>query len=207
MRGGRFLAEGLRNIEFYCGSIEDQAVSQPCDVVICSEVLEHLQEPDIFIGKIKGHLRDEGLLLVTVPNGFGYFELDNYFWQLISRSPWVVDKLYRLVAAFWSISGSAAKLKRMREEYQPKRYELTISTFAPDTSHYQSFTCSKILQLLGIQGLRILAVRNNTFLAGNILSLFLRELDGLIAWNARVADRLPGFLVSGWLIAVEKGTK
>ena len=91
----------------------------------------------------------------------------------------------------------------MKEEYRPERYELTMSSYAPDTTHYQSFTYSKITQLLESQGLQILALRNNTFLAGNTLGLFLRELDSLLALNARVADRLPNFLVSGWLIAAE----
>ncbi len=204
---GRLLAKGLTSIDFYCGSISDPAVSRRYDVVICSEMLEHLQEPANFIGELKSIMKEDGLLLVTVPNGFGFFELDNFFWQLLSRSPWLIKKLYRLVASFWSIFGSTERLQRMREEYRPERYELTLSTFAPDTTHYQSFTCSKMTRLLENQGLRILAVRNNTVLAGNSLSLFLRELDGLLALNARVADRLPRSLVSGWLIAAESSTR
>jgi len=203
---GRLLAEGLRNIEFHCGSIEDQVVSQLRDVVICSEVLEHLQEPAIFIEKLKSVLKEGGLLLVTVPNGFGYFELDNLFWQAISRFPRLIQVLYKLESLFWGAFGSPEHLRRRKEENEPRRLELNLSTLARDTRHCQSFTRSKIDRLLESQGLRILKIRNNTFLAGNTLALFVREFDRFLAWNARAADRLPSFLVSGWLIAAEKCT-
>lgn len=201
---GRLLAEGCGNIEFYCGSIEDQTVFERRDVVICSEVLEHLQEPAIFIGQLKSVLTEGGLFLVTIPNGFGYFELDNLFWQAISRFPRLIRVLYKLGSLFWGVFGSPEHLRRRKEEYEPRRRELNRSTLARDTRHCQSFTRSKIVRLLESQGLRILKIRNNTFLAGNTLALFVREFDGLLAWNARAADRLPSFLVSGWLIAAEK---
>jgi hypothetical protein len=83
---------------------------------------------------------------------------------------------------------------------------LTWSTLAPDTDHCQAFTRHKITQLLESQRLQVLAARNNTFLAGNLLGLLVRELDVFLAWNARVADKLPACLVSGWLIAAQKPT-
>lgn len=173
-------------------------------MVICSEVLEHLQEPAIFIEKLKAVLKEGGLLLVTVPNGFGYFELDNLFWQAISRFRWLIQVLYKLESLFWGAFGSPEHLRRRKEEYEPRRQELNRSTLARDTRHCQSFTRSKIARLIESQGLRILKIRNNTFLAGNTLAMFVREFDGLLVWNTRVADRLPSFLVSGWLIAAEK---
>jgi len=200
----RRLAPGLKNIEFCRSSLEDQNFNQCFRVVICSEVLEHLQRPEVMLQRMTSALNEEGLLLVTVPNGFGYFELDSFFWRVFSRHPYLVSELYKWEDRFWKVFGSSKTLQRRREEYRPERLESILSTLAPDTAHYQSFTHSKITRLLKSQGFRLLELRNNTFLAGNFLGLFARELDGFLSWNSRVADRFPSFLVSGWLIAAQR---
>lgn len=199
----RQLTLGLKNIEFRCGSLENQHFYQPFHVVICSEVLEHLERPVILVRQLAGAIKEGGLLLVTVPNGFGFFELESFFWRLLSRYPWLVQRLYYCERLFWRIFGSAEILRRRNEEYTPERLKLALSTLAPDTNHLQAFTRSKITQLLRGQGLEVLAFRNNTFLAGNLLGLVVRELDGFLSWNGRIANRLPSFLVSDWLIAAE----
>ena len=43
--------------------------------VICSEVLEHLHEPGKLLAVLHAILHDDGVLLVTVPNGTGPREL------------------------------------------------------------------------------------------------------------------------------------
>lgn len=52
------------------------------DIVVCSEVLEHLLYPEIALNNLKSYVNDNGKLLLTVPNG----RLDNYgghinFWS------------------------------------------------------------------------------------------------------------------------------
>ncbi|MFN5516618.1 MAG: class I SAM-dependent methyltransferase, partial [Cyanobacteriota bacterium] len=52
------------------------------DVIIVSEVLEHLSNNELkyYIDLIKSKLTPQGFLLVTVPNGFGWFELESFVW-------------------------------------------------------------------------------------------------------------------------------
>jgi SAM-dependent methyltransferase len=202
---GRQLASELKNIEFRFGSLEVQQFRECIDVAICSEVLEHVEEPRIFMGQIADAMKEGGLLLVTVPNGFGYFEIESFFWRLVSRCPGLVNNfLYRFENWCWKAFGSAEVLRRRREEYRPERLGLTQSTLAPEMGHCRSFTRSKIIRLLKSAGFHILEIQNNTFLAGNLLGLLVRELDAILIWNARVADRLPSFMVSGWMIAARK---
>jgi len=202
----RQLAGDLDNLKFVCGSVESVQSQKHFHVVICSEVLEHMHEPANFMRKMTSALQDGGLLLVTVPNGLGFFELDSFFWRILSRFPRIVNNLYRCEHRFWKVFGSSDILQRRKEEYAPDRLRLSRSTLASDSTHCQSFTRSKITRLLKRQGFVISEVRNNTFLAGNLLGLVVRELDRFLAWNARIADKLPGFLVSGWLIAAQKST-
>ena len=40
------------------------------DVIICSEVLEHLEDPTIILKKLNKSLYTDGILLGSVPNGY-----------------------------------------------------------------------------------------------------------------------------------------
>jgi 2-polyprenyl-3-methyl-5-hydroxy-6-metoxy-1,4-benzoquinol methylase len=45
------------------------------DVVIASEVIEHMLQPQSLLDNAARHLRPNGVLLLTTPNGYGYYEL------------------------------------------------------------------------------------------------------------------------------------
>jgi len=45
------------------------------DVVIASEVIEHMIEPQSLLANAARHLRSGGVLLLSTPNGYGYYEL------------------------------------------------------------------------------------------------------------------------------------
>src|SRR5690348_13933067 len=45
------------------------------DVVIASEVIEHMSDPQSLLENASRHLRQDGILLLTTPNGYGYYEL------------------------------------------------------------------------------------------------------------------------------------
>ena len=53
------------------------------DVIIASEFLEHLSDQDIinYLKQVRNTLRPGGYFLVTVPNGFGCFEIESFFWN------------------------------------------------------------------------------------------------------------------------------
>ncbi|RFS19569.1 methyltransferase domain-containing protein [Chitinophaga silvatica] len=64
------------NVKFAAISAEDlTAQGETYDAVICSEVLEHLDQPALLLNTIHASLKDDGLLIVTVPNGNGPREL------------------------------------------------------------------------------------------------------------------------------------
>ena len=45
------------------------------DVVIASEVIEHMREPQSLLDNAARHRHPGGMLLLTTPNGYGYYEL------------------------------------------------------------------------------------------------------------------------------------
>ena len=54
------------------------------DVIVVSEVLEHTDQPADIVGKLRTHLAPRGILIATVPNGYGPWELKNKFLKLLT---------------------------------------------------------------------------------------------------------------------------
>ena len=66
----------MPNVSFMKKSAEELVASgEKYDVVICSEVLEHLNEPGKLLKVLYATLADDGKLVVTVPNGRGPREM------------------------------------------------------------------------------------------------------------------------------------
>src|SRR6476661_3949942 len=64
--------EPMPNVTFMKKSAEELVASgERYDAVICSEVLEHLDDPGSLLQVLYHTLQDHGKLIVTVPNGMG----------------------------------------------------------------------------------------------------------------------------------------
>ena len=49
------------------------------DIIIASEVFEHVLEPSILATNISKHMSVDSYLIITTPNGYGPWEMKNYF--------------------------------------------------------------------------------------------------------------------------------
>lgn len=60
---------GNENIEFKCANVFETGVNNnSVDVVVCFEVLEHVETPDLLLTEIKRVLKEDGLLIISTPN-------------------------------------------------------------------------------------------------------------------------------------------
>lgn len=76
------------NISFIAGDAEKLMFrDESFDFVICSEVLEHLHAPEKVLAAVYRILKRKGLLIITVPNGYGPYCLiyDHLRNKVISR--------------------------------------------------------------------------------------------------------------------------
>ena len=69
------------NLSFECRDAQRLGVEDKFDVVVLAEVLEHLGDPSGLMRDVKSLLDPRGILIVTVPNGYGPRELINRFYQ------------------------------------------------------------------------------------------------------------------------------
>jgi O-antigen biosynthesis protein len=63
------------NVHFVVGSITEIPLSGRFDVIVCFEVLEHINEQDRLLSEVKRLLKPEGLLVISTPNKSEYRKL------------------------------------------------------------------------------------------------------------------------------------
>ena len=84
---------GHNGLDFKCLSAESLQ-EQPArwDVIVLADVLEHLDDPALVLHTCTRLLACDGRILVSVPNGYGPFELESAF----SRAPVIGSALLKL---------------------------------------------------------------------------------------------------------------
>lgn len=59
--------------------------SDSFDIIICSEVIEHVQNPSRMLAEFQAVLREGGVLIITTPNWLSLYGLARYLGELILR--------------------------------------------------------------------------------------------------------------------------
>lgn len=149
------------------------------DIIIVSEVLEHVEQPFKLVHFLSGKLSDEGVLIVTVPNGYGAFELMN-----ILRSMTILTLMF-----FKLIS--------------PQRTEKSKLMTLANSPHINFFSLKEITQGVEKIGFRVSQSKSRTLVCGFLFNVF-RYIPGFIKFNAKIVDYLPLAFGSGWLMMFEK---
>ena len=176
----RRLAGQRANINFVCGSVDDLG-NKRFDIVILSEVLEHLEQPADLLTASARLMSLDGILIVTAPNGYGEFEIDSWIYRKLS--------LQKLVDAL------------------AEKREVVGATDNEESGHIQFFTRSRLRRLFASAGLVSYREGAGSFLAGPMVGHMLARSTRLIDWNARVTDRLPFIFASGWYFALRRAER
>lgn len=172
------LAGSTSNLKFICGSVADLPAGSLFDVVILSEVLEHLDQPAQMLLAAVEFLQPRGILIVTVPNGYGEFEIDSWIFRRL--------RLQKLVNRF------------------AQQQQVLAATDNAESGHVQFFTRSYLLRLFREARLSIFREGTASLFAGPIIGHFIARSSRLIEWNAGITDRLPFALASGWYFALRR---
>jgi len=156
------------------------------DCVIISEVLEHLDAPAVLLSSAIRYLAHPGVLIITVPNGYGEFELDRRLYRRL--------RMDRLTARLYSLS-------RGRED------KLYIAGSDDETPHIQRFTASRLRKLFDRSHLQLIEARGTSMMSGPIVLHLLGRFESFVRLNAAAADYLPWSLASGWMFALKLATQ
>jgi SAM-dependent methyltransferase len=155
------------NVSFLCASVESLSLKEKFDVIICAEIFEHLHRPNRLSKVLTTLLNNDGIIIITIPNGFGP-------WELLSELP------RRLLLNFY---------------YKCKGKKPPVGI-----AHCQNFTLRSFRNLLNSNEIIVERIYNTDFLSwlpGLNKSIF-AYLD------CKIADLLPHFIVSGWVLVCRK---
>ena len=158
------------------------------DLVILSEVLEHLEEPESFLLNVRNLLSEPGLLLVTIPNGYGIFELLSFFYSLLFLTG--IYSLFRKVLRAIIKSDS--------------KDNIIMPTLAHDSVHINFFSFKEINAIFSRAGFHLLNYQGRTFACGFIISEFIDRNGTLLSLNSFLGRKLPPPVVSGWMFLLTK---
>jgi 2-polyprenyl-3-methyl-5-hydroxy-6-metoxy-1,4-benzoquinol methylase len=179
----------LPNVRFEVVSAEKLvAEGKRYHAVICSEVLEHLNEPGKLLGVLYQSIHDDGILIVTVPNGKGPREL------LVTRPVINMQKKNNWV---WKMVQGVKKMFGYKGT--------TVQSSADDLTHIQFFTKKSLENLAQSNKFKIVKFGKTNFVDDVFpFSLFTRKFRLLQKWDSAVADKLPYRFTGGFVTVWQK---
>ena len=169
------------NVKFDYAFLNEYDIADT-DYIILSEVLEHISAYEKIIEYISENSHQKATLLLTIPNGYGPFE--------ISQQP--IYLLHRM--GLNPLINQAKKLVGKKEPYS-QNYE---------TPHVNFFTIKNLRKQLEKFDLSIYRMKN-AFVFSPILETFFPfiPLHSIAAIDNELAQRLSPFLSSGWYFEIK----
>jgi|CXWL01.1.fsa_nt_gi SAM-dependent methyltransferase len=156
------------------------------DLVIASEVIEHVEEPEAFLVCLKNCLTENGKIILTLPNGYGPFEVVSFI-ETVMQLSGIYSLLLTIKKKLCGVSMIIGSVDT-----------LAISP------HINFFSYQEIRKIIKNCGLEILKYQPRTFLCGFGFDQLLKG-NKVINWNSNIANSLPPIMSSGWMFTLEVG--
>jgi SAM-dependent methyltransferase len=157
------------------------------DVLVYADILEHLDDPAAVLRDHAARHVPGGLLLGSVPNGWGPFENEKR-----------LDRWLKL-SAFLDLPARAR-----RALVEPPPPDPGSLPYNAESGHVQFFTRRELEALLDEAGYDLFDFRNGAFVGAPTSERYLLRGERIARWNARAADRVPYWAASTWLFAARK---
>lgn len=160
--------------------------------VVLSEVLEHLtsSEQGELLEELRSAVAPGGQLLVTVPNGYGWFELESLVWNRLGVGR---------VAVRSKAMNAVLKLKR---RWLGRPVDLPHPATLSPSPHVRRLRLPPLVRALESAGFRVRDTEGSVLFAGPFSDLFLTGFDSAMRWNAAAGRRFPRLAAGFYLQAV-----
>jgi 2-polyprenyl-3-methyl-5-hydroxy-6-metoxy-1,4-benzoquinol methylase len=175
----------MPNVKFRNVAVESIVAEETFDVIICSEVIEHLDTPSTVVNALKKLLSKNGVLIVTVPNGFGPREL--FITKPLQFLKTKTPKIYGFVNSIKHSMGFTGA---------------TVQSDAENLTHIQFFTKKSLCNLIDSKDMNLIKFRSSNFIEGVFpFSLITKKSVKLQEIDCWMADQLPHHFTSGFMSA------
>jgi len=158
------------------------------DVILYADVLEHFENPSAILKDHSRILKRNGVIVGSVPNGKGPFEVEKR-----------IDK-------FFGISDGIRLAARLKRKLTGRGLlSKTIVPYNSESRHRQFFNRRSLVATLREAGFEIEVFRKGAFLGGPLSERILRT-TWVRRTNSVVGDWLPFWAVSTWYFTARKIT-
>ena len=156
----------------------------PPQIIVLSEVLEHVHDPQNLLSHLSKIAAPGARLVLTVPNGYGPWELMNF-----AKKGFAAVGLGKPLRTLQRALGYTGQ---------------SLQSHNPHLEHVQFFRPGPLTRLVEASGWRVLARRNlSMFVAVFPFSMVFRRWHGLERWDSWLSDYAPEAGASGWLWELE----
>ncbi|MDC6452819.1 class I SAM-dependent methyltransferase [Alphaproteobacteria bacterium] len=182
----KILAEGLP-ARFAVMDLFKFNYEEQFDVVILSDVLEHVDDPLRTLSISARHLRPEGIMLICIPNGYGPYENEQRFVKFTK-----LDVLKTMV----------------RRQLQKARSKNIVNVpYNHESGHVQFFHLNDFRKLLRDAGLEVENMKNGALFGGTLSYGFFNRIPFCAAGSLKLANWLPSKWVTTWYFACKINKK
>lgn len=128
------------NVSFKCCRVEE--IKEKYDIIIASEIIEHIQDPVKFLESLRDKLNDNGIIIITTPNGYGWSEKE--------------AKILKNILGNEIIGSLFSKVNKIKNRI----------TLNQENDHVQAFTFKMINAIFDEAGLEIVGFRGGPVFGG-----------------------------------------
>ncbi|MFP8835078.1 class I SAM-dependent methyltransferase [Hydrogenophaga sp. XSHU_21] len=163
------------------------------DAIVLADVLEHLTQPEQVLAAAVARLAPGGMVLVSVPNGRGPFEIES----AISRLPVIGGLLLKATDVFVALLNKTVLRglwSRLSDQTPPEL------PYNEESGHVQFFSTRGLEKTLRLGGLKVHRWRNVAWWCGPFTNYLFAPSEGFCRINTEVANRLPRWFVSVWYV-------
>ena len=179
-------------ITFLATDVDSLPAEEKFDIVVLADILEHLENPGALLDSVKGRLNEGGIILLSIPNGYGPFEIEN-----------ALDRRGCLLPCYWMfalVSGIWGMLTGRKKGESGKAVDLP---YASECTHVQFWTFGRFLQLLNAHGLKVAEWKKGPWMGALVTSTWWGRSGRFCRWNACIGNSLPLWMVSTWVFKIE----
>jgi len=180
------------NASFFNEFIEEKAdlKDKDIDIIICSEVLEHVPNPFNFLLSLKRCLKKEGIIILTTPNGYGWFEFEKFVYEKLGLK-FLFKSLDRIIHVNKLINSKKS---------------LPMTTLNKEDKHLQRFTYKRLRLLFDKANLDTVGESRAGVFGGQISEILFGWCKPLLKFNNWLGNKAPSSFVIDWYFVLEKSS-
>ena len=153
------------------------------DVILISEVLEHLTFPEKTLKFLNSLLNANGFILGSIPNGYGLTEIEKF----------IIHKfgIYKSLRFLYNLFNK----KKIRSKKIPFNYE---------SGHIQHFTLRTFKRIVKDSKLNLEFIKNGSLMGADVSGSTFLKPEFMRKLNGKIAEYLPSQLSATWIFKLNK---